>query len=344
MLFNALTKTPQGVVACVFETTDSIQHMFFRYLDKGHPGAQGRPGRDERRGHRGPLRPDGRPRRPGPAEARRERASSSSCPTTASSPSGAASTSTPGSARTAISPSRTGKAESGEWFKDVDWDQDEGLRPRPRRHLPQPQGPRGPGHRRARGRGRRALKAELVRQAHRPQGRAERAASRSPRSTTATPIYSGPYKDNAPDLIIGYNEGYRASWDGVTGMVNAVVFEDNIKAWSGDHCIDPALVPGVLFSNLKLKRTGPVDHGHRPDRPGALRARAAGPHGRPRSRRRRRARRRETGESVMSDTNDRPSAAGNSSRPASPPPPRSASAARPASLPRSTAGPGPRRR
>ncbi|MGZ5555856.1 MAG: alkaline phosphatase family protein, partial [Candidatus Aminicenantales bacterium] len=33
--------------------------------------------------------------------------------------------------------------------------------------------------------------------------------------------------------------------------------EDNIKAWSGDHCIDPALVPGVIFSNLKLRRTDP---------------------------------------------------------------------------------------
>jgi bisphosphoglycerate-independent phosphoglycerate mutase (AlkP superfamily) len=25
------------------------------------------------------------------------------------------------------------------------------------------------------------------------------------------------------------------------------VFTDNTKAWSGDHCIDPRLVPGVLF-------------------------------------------------------------------------------------------------
>ncbi|MBE0712624.1 MAG: nucleotide pyrophosphatase, partial [Candidatus Aminicenantes bacterium] len=63
--------------------------------------------------------------------------------------------------------------------------------------------------------------------------------------------------ENAPDLIVGYNEGYRASWDGVTGIVNAVVIDDNTKAWSGDHCIDPALVPGVLFSNLKIKTASP---------------------------------------------------------------------------------------
>lgn len=70
-------------------------------------------------------------------------------------------------------------------------------------------------------------------------------------------VYAGPFKDNAPDLIIGYNEGYRASWDGVTGIVNAVVFEDNTKAWSGDHCIDPALVPGVFFSNRKIRTKDP---------------------------------------------------------------------------------------
>ena len=30
------------------------------------------------------------------------------------------------------------------------------------------------------------------------------------------------------------------------------MFIDNVKAWSGDHCIHPKLVPGVLFSDLKL--------------------------------------------------------------------------------------------
>jgi predicted AlkP superfamily phosphohydrolase/phosphomutase len=34
--------------------------------------------------------------------------------------------------------------------------------------------------------------------------------------------------------------------------VTSKIFEDNLKAWSGDHCIDPRLVPGVLFSNRKI--------------------------------------------------------------------------------------------
>jgi len=69
--------------------------------------------------------------------------------------------------------------------------------------------------------------------------------------------YSGPYVDNAPDLIIGYNKGYRASWDGVLGKISPEVFEDNIKHWSGDHCIDPSLVPGVIFCNRIIDSDSP---------------------------------------------------------------------------------------
>jgi arylsulfatase A-like enzyme len=39
--------------------------------------------------------------------------------------------------------------------------------------------------------------------------------------------------------------------------VSDIVFEDNIKAWSGDHCIDPAQVPGVFFSNFKINTRTP---------------------------------------------------------------------------------------
>ena len=36
------------------------------------------------------------------------------------------------------------------------------------------------------------------------------------------------------------------------------VFEDNLKAWSGDHCVDPRLVPGVFFSSHKIDREDPA--------------------------------------------------------------------------------------
>ena len=65
-------------------------------------------------------------------------------------------------------------------------------------------------------------------------------------------VYQGPYKGEAPDLMIGYHRGYRASWSTAIGEVTEEVFQPNTKAWSGDHCIDPSLVPGVLFSNMNI--------------------------------------------------------------------------------------------
>ncbi len=69
--------------------------------------------------------------------------------------------------------------------------------------------------------------------------------------------YAGPYKQNAPDLIVGYYPGYRASWETAVGQVTEQVFHPNMKAWSGDHCIDPSFVPGVLFCNRKIESENP---------------------------------------------------------------------------------------
>jgi predicted AlkP superfamily phosphohydrolase/phosphomutase len=71
-------------------------------------------------------------------------------------------------------------------------------------------------------------------------------------------LYRGPYLENAPDLLLGYNAGYRTSWDCATGVVSGPIFEDNTKAWSGDHCIDPRLVPGVFFCNRKIEQEEPA--------------------------------------------------------------------------------------
>jgi predicted AlkP superfamily phosphohydrolase/phosphomutase len=70
-------------------------------------------------------------------------------------------------------------------------------------------------------------------------------------------LYSGPYLEAAPDMIVGYNEGYRVSWDSAVGKITEHVLENNEKAWSGDHCVDPVLVPGVLFSNQAINATDP---------------------------------------------------------------------------------------
>ena len=66
-------------------------------------------------------------------------------------------------------------------------------------------------------------------------------------------IYKGPYVSTAPDVIVGYNVGYRVSWESAVGKTSREVISDNTHAWSGDHCIDPELVPGVLFANRALR-------------------------------------------------------------------------------------------
>jgi predicted AlkP superfamily phosphohydrolase/phosphomutase len=68
--------------------------------------------------------------------------------------------------------------------------------------------------------------------------------------------WTGPYRDGGPDLLPGYEAGYRVSWDCAKGAVHSELFEDNTKCWSGDHCVDSEIVPGVLFSNLKLGADG----------------------------------------------------------------------------------------
>jgi predicted AlkP superfamily phosphohydrolase/phosphomutase len=70
-------------------------------------------------------------------------------------------------------------------------------------------------------------------------------------------IYNGPYKVNAPDLFVGFNTGYRVSWETAVGQVTDQIFHDNKKAWSGDHCVDPFLVPGVLFCNRPIEAERP---------------------------------------------------------------------------------------
>ncbi len=68
---------------------------------------------------------------------------------------------------------------------------------------------------------------------------------------------TGPYRSEGQDLIVGLAEGYRISWNCARGVKGDAVIQDNTRSWSGDHCIDPELVPGVLFSNLRCEADEP---------------------------------------------------------------------------------------
>jgi len=74
--------------------------------------------------------------------------------------------------------------------------------------------------------------------------------------TARRAAYSGPYATESPDLVVRFSEGYRASWTTAVGGVPADLFEDNVKRWSGDHIVDPALVPGILLMNRSFRSEG----------------------------------------------------------------------------------------
>ena len=59
--------------------------------------------------------------------------------------------------------------------------------------------------------------------------------------------------DIAPDLIIGYAAGTRVSNESALGAIPSAILEDNTQEWSGDHCIDPDAVPGILLTSRALR-------------------------------------------------------------------------------------------
>jgi len=68
-------------------------------------------------------------------------------------------------------------------------------------------------------------------------------------------IYSGFDPRIMPDLRVANSEHYRIGWQSTLGEVPLEIFEDNLKVWSGDHCSnDPAIVPGILFSSVRLQQ------------------------------------------------------------------------------------------
>ena len=63
--------------------------------------------------------------------------------------------------------------------------------------------------------------------------------------------------EEAPDLVVGYQRGYRSEWGSVAGRISESVFHTNDLAWQADHAFDPTLVPGVLLCNTPLEKQTP---------------------------------------------------------------------------------------
>jgi predicted AlkP superfamily phosphohydrolase/phosphomutase len=254
MFFAAFDRLRRGSLVCVFDATDRIQHMFWRYTEKGHPAdrsavdAPHRAAIEELYVHNDAL--VGK-------VLERVRPDDVLC---VISDHGFT------SFRRGVNLNRwlldngylalkPGTIGTADLLRDVDWSRTRAyclglagmfLNIKGR----EAQGVVEPGDEVL------ELKAELI-------GRLKGLADREKNVVGVTElfdtsvIYTGPYIENAPDFIVGFNEGYRTSWDCANGIVAGEVFADNVKAWSGDHGIDPRLVPGIFFCNRKLDAADP---------------------------------------------------------------------------------------
>ena len=59
--------------------------------------------------------------------------------------------------------------------------------------------------------------------------------------------------DAGPDMLVGYAKTYKGSNEGALGELTAEVMFDNLGTWTADHSMDHTTVPGIFFSNRKLK-------------------------------------------------------------------------------------------
>jgi predicted AlkP superfamily phosphohydrolase/phosphomutase len=74
----------------------------------------------------------------------------------------------------------------------------------------------------------------------------------------AKEVYHGPGIEVAPDIVLGFNRGYRISWQSPLGGFPKALFEDNVQKWSGDHMTSPDVIPGVVLANRKIRMDGPA--------------------------------------------------------------------------------------
>jgi len=254
--FDALEKTPRGTVACVFDITDRLQHMFFRYLEPDHPANAGK----DVALHRDAIRD--LYKKMDDLVGRTLAAIGEDDVLFVMSDHG-------------FKPFRRGvnlntwlvqngymalKGEptGAEWFQDVDFGRTRAfavglggiyLNLAGRR----PQGTVAPGE---------AVRLrEEIRSKLRGLRDDERGATAIAEVYDLKQLYAGPYVGEAPDLLAGFRPGYRASWGCATGVIERAVISDNVKSWSGDHCMNPPDVPGIFFANRKLgvARVGIMD-------------------------------------------------------------------------------------
>jgi hypothetical protein len=69
---------------------------------------------------------------------------------------------------------------------------------------------------------------------------------------TRAEAFTGALSAYGPDLVIGYNAGYRGSAETGLGGWAVDAITRNTDHWGADHCVDANLVPGVIFAKRGL--------------------------------------------------------------------------------------------
>lgn len=64
--------------------------------------------------------------------------------------------------------------------------------------------------------------------------------------------FQGPLAAYGPDIFVGYRPPYRGSAETGLGQWRSEEIQKNEEHWEADHCFDSRAVPGVLFSNDPL--------------------------------------------------------------------------------------------
>ncbi len=256
-LWDALDKTRSGFVTCVFDTSDRISHMFYRTLDTTHPANAGKEVERWKS-----VMPDTYAKMDElVGELRAKLANDKNTVLMVISDHGFTNFRRGVNLNTWLRENgylvlKEGHETSADWFAQVDWTKTKaftlgltGLFINRKGREKQGLVEKGP---------------ELDRLCHELKTKLE--ALRDPATNEPAikevfltrEIHHGPYADAAPELLIGYHKGFRHSWECATGSVTREVFTDNTRSWSGDHCVDPRLVPGVFWSNRKIDAAAPA--------------------------------------------------------------------------------------
>ena len=59
------------------------------------------------------------------------------------------------------------------------------------------------------------------------------------------------------DLVVGFEPGYRTSWQTAVGGAPPIIVEDNLRKWTGDHMCDAPCVPGIFLMNRESQVPNP---------------------------------------------------------------------------------------